>query len=167
MGGLFSIPGLGRFPEEGKGYPLQYSGLENSINCIVHGVTKSWTRLSDFHFHFSCIEHRKHIKENAMWPYVQCERLKIWPETRPNTQNYFSKSKLWFETRHLFPFKAIIFIFRTKIKINRQTWLLFKTSTQPFVFLNAHLRWATGKDILNWEKVKFSLSHLKFYPSLS
>ena len=49
---LSSIPGLGRSPEEGKGYPLQYSGLENSMDCIVHGVAKSWTRLSDFHFHF-------------------------------------------------------------------------------------------------------------------
>ena len=36
--------------EEGKGYPLQYFGLENSMDCIVHGVTKSWTQLSDFHF---------------------------------------------------------------------------------------------------------------------
>ena len=44
------IPGLGRSPGEGKGYPLQYSGLENSMDCIVHGVTKSRTRLSDFHF---------------------------------------------------------------------------------------------------------------------
>ena len=35
-----------------KGYPLQYSGLENSMDCIVHGVTKSWTQLSDFHSHF-------------------------------------------------------------------------------------------------------------------
>ena len=34
------IPGLGRFPGEGKGYPLQYSGLENSMDCVVHGVTK-------------------------------------------------------------------------------------------------------------------------------
>ena len=33
--------------------PIQYSGLENSMDCIVHGVAKSWTRLSDFHFHFS------------------------------------------------------------------------------------------------------------------
>ena len=48
-GDLGSIPGLGRFPEEGKGYPLQYSGLENSMDCIVHGVSKSWTLLSDFH----------------------------------------------------------------------------------------------------------------------
>ena len=36
--------------EEGKGYPLQYFGLENSMDCIVHEVTKSWTQLSDFHF---------------------------------------------------------------------------------------------------------------------
>ena len=49
-GGLGSIPGLGRSPGEGKGYPLQYSGLENSMDCIVHGVAKSRTRLRDFHF---------------------------------------------------------------------------------------------------------------------
>ena len=41
-GDLGLIPGLGRSPEEGKGYPLLYSGLENSMDCIVHGVTKSW-----------------------------------------------------------------------------------------------------------------------------
>ena len=51
VGDLGSIPGLGRSPGEGNGYPLQYSGLENSMDCIVHGVTKSRTRLSDFHFH--------------------------------------------------------------------------------------------------------------------
>ena len=49
-GDLGSIPGLGRSPGEGKGYPPQYSGLENSTDCIVHGVEKSWTRLSDFDF---------------------------------------------------------------------------------------------------------------------
>ena len=42
-GDLGLIPGLGRSPGEGKGYPLQYSGLENSRDCIVHGVTKSRT----------------------------------------------------------------------------------------------------------------------------
>ena len=47
------IPRLGRSPGDGKGYPLWYSGLENSTNCIVHGVTKSQTWLSNFHFHFS------------------------------------------------------------------------------------------------------------------
>ena len=45
-----SIPGLGRSPGEGNSYSLQYSGLEKSMNCIVHGVTKSQTQLSDFHF---------------------------------------------------------------------------------------------------------------------
>ena len=53
MGDLGSIPGLKRSPGEGKGYPLQYSGLENSMDCIVHGVTKSQTGLSDFHFYFT------------------------------------------------------------------------------------------------------------------
>ena len=38
---LVSIPGLGRSPGEGNGYPLQYSGLENSVECIVHGVAES------------------------------------------------------------------------------------------------------------------------------
>ena len=42
-----SIRGLGRSPGEGKGYPLQYSGLENSMDYVVHGVTKSQTQLSD------------------------------------------------------------------------------------------------------------------------
>ena len=53
MGHVGSIPGLGRSPGEGKGYPLRYSGLENSIDCRVHGVTKSdmteWLSL-----HFMC-----------------------------------------------------------------------------------------------------------------
>ena len=44
-----SIPGLEISPEEEKGYPLQYSGLENSMDWIVHGVTKSQTQLSYFH----------------------------------------------------------------------------------------------------------------------
>ena len=52
VGDLDSIPGLGRPPGEGKGHSLQYSGLENSVDCIIHGVPKSRTRLSDFHFHF-------------------------------------------------------------------------------------------------------------------
>ena len=44
------IPGLGRSLGEGNGYPLQYSGLENSMGCIVHGVTKSRAQLSGFQF---------------------------------------------------------------------------------------------------------------------
>ena len=58
------VSGLERSPGEGKGYPLQYSGLEDSMDCIVHGVAKSWTRLSDNHFHFHiCIHYIKYIQE--------------------------------------------------------------------------------------------------------
>ena len=49
-GDLGSIPGLGRSPGEGKGYPFQYCGLGNSMDCLVHGVTKCRTGVSDFHF---------------------------------------------------------------------------------------------------------------------
>ena len=49
VGDLGSIPGLGRSPGEGKGYPPQYSGLQNSMDCIVHGIAKSPTRLDNFH----------------------------------------------------------------------------------------------------------------------
>ena len=43
VGDLGLIPGLGRSSGEGKGYPLQYSGLENSMDCIVYGVANSQT----------------------------------------------------------------------------------------------------------------------------
>ena len=50
-GDLGSSPGLGRSPGEGNGYPLQYPGLENSMDLyIVHGVATSWTPLSNFQF---------------------------------------------------------------------------------------------------------------------
>ena len=59
VGDLGSIPGLERSPGEGKGYPLQNSGLENSMDCIVHAVAESQKWLGDFHFHFpfhgSCV----------------------------------------------------------------------------------------------------------------
>ena len=61
---------MGRSPGEGKGYPPQYSGLENSLDYTVHGVTESWTRLSKFHHHsssfiidyakaFDCVDNNK------------------------------------------------------------------------------------------------------------
>ena len=43
------ILGSGRSLREGKGYPLQYSGLQDSMDCIVGGVAKGWTQLNDFH----------------------------------------------------------------------------------------------------------------------
>ena len=62
VGDLGSIPGLGKSLEEGKGYPLQYSGLENSMYSIVHGVAKSRTQLSDFHFLYRGISYS--LKKN-------------------------------------------------------------------------------------------------------
>ena len=53
VGDLSSVPGLGRSLGEGESYPLQYCGLENSIDCIVHAVAKSRTQLSNFHFQTS------------------------------------------------------------------------------------------------------------------
>ena len=50
-GDLRLSPQLGRSPGEGKDYPLQYSGLEKSVDCIVHGVAKSWKQLSNLHTH--------------------------------------------------------------------------------------------------------------------
>ena len=51
VGDLGLIHGLGRSSGEGKGYPFQYSGQKNSMDCIVYGVAKSQIQLSDFHFH--------------------------------------------------------------------------------------------------------------------
>ena len=51
-GDLGLITVVGRSPGEGNSSPLQDSGLDDSMDCIVHGVAKSWTQLSDFHFHF-------------------------------------------------------------------------------------------------------------------
>ena len=71
MGDLGSIPGLGRSPGEGKGYPLQYSGLEDSMDYIVHGVAKSRTGLSNVHF--TCLSVKKEISHFAlkMLPFIQ------------------------------------------------------------------------------------------------
>ena len=60
VGDLGSIPGLGRSPGEGNSFPLRYSGLENPMDCIVPGIAKSQTRLSDFYIH----------SLSTMWQYL-------------------------------------------------------------------------------------------------
>ena len=55
VGDMGLIPGLGRSPGKGNSYPFQYSGLENSMDCIVYGVAKSQTQMSNFHFLFHSI----------------------------------------------------------------------------------------------------------------
>ena len=71
MGDLGLITGLGRSPGEGKGYPLLYSGLENSMDCTVHGVAKSRTRLSDSHY---TIEDKK-INGMDVWAHEEYMEL--------------------------------------------------------------------------------------------
>ena len=72
-GDLGSIPGLGTSPGEGKGYPLQYSGLENPMDCIVHGVAKSQALLSDFHMIVinvvirMAISRHKFVRRHMLW----------------------------------------------------------------------------------------------------
>ena len=79
VGDLGSIPGLGRSPGEGKGYPLQYSGLESSMDCIVCGVAKSLTRLTDFHFTF--------FTTSATWESHKLEKWKVKEESNLTSKN--------------------------------------------------------------------------------
>ena len=98
-GGPGLIPGSGRSTGEKIGYPLQYSGLENSIDCIVHRVTKNWTQLSDLHLHqnycsilFSgtihkvqrnCKKEEKHQEFSVSAPFEPVrERKSCWPHLR-------------------------------------------------------------------------------------
>ena len=81
------VPGLRRSPGEGKGYPLQYSGLENPMDCIVHGVTKSQTQLSDFHshsylfwvmnfqMHTRCLQKNRN-KSKIRWSWKRCSFIR-------------------------------------------------------------------------------------------
>ena len=66
-GDLGSIPGLERYSGEGKGCPFQYSGLENSMDYTVHGVAKSWTRLSNFHSIFTSLQQETMEMEVLEW----------------------------------------------------------------------------------------------------
>ena len=63
-----SIRGSVRSPGEGNGTQLQYSCLENSMDCIVHGVAKSWTGLSDFHFYLVLVGDRIIIPHRCLYP---------------------------------------------------------------------------------------------------
>ena len=72
VGNLGSVPGLGRSPGDRKGSPLQYSGLENCLDGIVHGVAESRTRLSDFHFQ----THRS-VEQNRVYKYT-CANMLNW-----------------------------------------------------------------------------------------
>ena len=111
-------PWVGRSPGEGKGHPLQYSGLENSKDCIVHGVTKSWIWLSDFHFTFFTLTWKKWYLTVITWRLglhsrplrLSCMGWKLWlynqgvPKLswvmRKVIQSVLSCSKSWVTRTH-------------------------------------------------------------------
>ena len=80
------IPGLGRSSGEGNGCPLQYSGLENSKDCIIHGVAKSQTGLIDLHFYSQvCVYRKKHSIQRFLSfnPGTHCRGIETYsPQTR-------------------------------------------------------------------------------------
>ena len=86
VGNLGLIPGLGRSPAEGKVYPLQYSGLENSMDCIGHGAVKTQTQLSDFHLQNYCKEQKARTKNIFPWSMqLYCIRLPRWLSVKEST----------------------------------------------------------------------------------
>ena len=113
VGDLGLIPGLGRSPREGKGYQLQYSGLENSMDCIVHGVAKSWAWLRDFHFTWMLHGEgtggglRRQRKENwQIFLEVQARSrmmaawTKLVPEMTQKSNHFYSILSLFFSSHH-------------------------------------------------------------------
>ena len=93
MGDQGLIPGLRGAPGEGNYFPLQYSGLENSMGCIVHGVAQSWMQLSDFHMSlyilfFSSVIHKTGMKKIFFKIFISV--LKI-----PVFSNIFVISTYW------------------------------------------------------------------------
>ena len=77
VGNLGLIPGLGKSLGKGKGYPLQYSGLENSMDYRVHEVTKSRTQLSNFHFHFLSIREGMYRMTDCIMKTQQLKKTQI------------------------------------------------------------------------------------------
>ena len=112
---LGSVPGLGRSPGEGKSYPLQYSSLENFMDSIVHGVTKSQTWLSDFQFYTSlwgltCLALKP---EKSLWPQLQSSV--VWmPQLTFTSESLKVCLQYHYKDPPLPALKAPIFLFRTQ-----------------------------------------------------
>ena len=100
MGDLGSIPGLGRSPGEGKGYPLQYPDLEKSMGCIVHGVTKSRTQLGDFNFHLinhnPTIQSSHSVVSNSLQPHGLQHAMLPYPSPTPRAGSNSCPLSQWY-----------------------------------------------------------------------
>ena len=81
LGDLGSIPGLGRSPGEGTGHPLQYSGLENSMDCTVHGVRHDWATFT-FTSLYSSPPRNQMVKGTQWWSLYWSTLLSMEPRTK-------------------------------------------------------------------------------------
>ena len=122
-GDLGLIPEFRRSPGEGKGYPLQYSGLENSMDCIVRGVTKSHIWLSDFdsfhYLHLVCQSHCNVILLTQLWVFVAAQSLMfkqwweltifVWINKCIDFLKFILQQGLWFDQITVLKIAYIVF----------------------------------------------------------
>ena len=123
-GDLGLIPGLGRSPGEGKGYRLQYSGLENSMDCIVHGVAKSRTQLRNFHFTFQYSKDRVSTTEVVTIYYSS-----LYPQGLSQSFTHSPYQKMFKE------WMSMWWIFLSLLIIEGNVLKVIKSETTPFVGL--------------------------------
>ena len=135
-GDLDSIPGLGRSPGEGKGYPLQYSGLENSMDCIVHWVAKSLTLLSDFHsltdvkylpLFWKILSAHSSIPQTTFWTYSKDNSFQDRNLSLSRRQRTYSQGK-----GHCCDISLSLM---NKTNQNLRQWLIHTASQQQFTTL--------------------------------
>ena len=98
VGDLGSIPGLERSPGEGNSFLLQYSDLENSMDCMIHGVAKSQTQLSDFHFHFTYFERWASLHS---FFFLMCSLSKLFAGSLYHFYSFYLR-KSWGKKRHAY-----------------------------------------------------------------
>ena len=163
-GALGSIPGLGRSPGEGQGCSLQYSGQENSMDCIVHGAAKSRTRLSNFTTTCRWRNFLLHLLETS----------DIDPFS-PATMSSFSKSVSFFLTEVSFPskfirmeviakdFRKVIYTLLYLKWINNKN-LLYSTWNSAQCYVPAWTGWGFGEE---WIRVYVLLSSFTVHLKLS
>ena len=117
-----------RCPGEGKGYPLQYSGLENFMDCIVHAVTKSWTWTSDFHF-------------LSLYVYKQAEKEQKKVSRWLDKPNHINQRRQWHPTPVLLPGKSHGRRSLGRLQSMGSLRVRHVTSLSLFTFMNWRRKW--------------------------